>query len=51
MVDKEKVIQGLKCCTQDHCALEKCPYWENGCEHILKTNALELLLQMQSLSK
>jgi len=43
MIDRDKVIQGLQCCTQDHCGLKDCPYWEHGCEHRLKADALELL--------
>lgn len=49
MIDKEKVIQGLKCCTQDHCDPKDCPYYdiENCCEDVLKADALELLRMEQ----
>lgn len=47
MIDREKVIQGLKCCTQDHCDPKDCPYWEHGCEYRLKADALELLRMEQ----
>lgn len=50
MADRKNVIEGLKCCTQDHCALENCPYWEHGCEHRLKLDALELLQMSPQLS-
>ena len=45
MIDLEKVVRGLKCCTSkytDECP--KCPYEERGlCSAMLKKDALYLL--------
>ena len=52
MPDREKVIQGLKCCSMDFCneLIECCPYGEedsNDCMERLANDALILLKEQE----
>lgn len=45
MIDREKVIKGLECCSSMVECGEKCPYWHDkrGCRENLEADALALL--------
>ena len=45
MIDREKVIKALECCSNDKWGCRECPYFPEmeSCEERLKHNALELI--------